>query len=48
MMNVKDFYKKRVKEIEIDILDAESKKDFKQVAELQVEKAKWTRRLKEC
>ncbi|MBV4422937.1 hypothetical protein [Clostridium tyrobutyricum] len=47
-MNVKDFYKKRVKEIEIDILDAESKKDFKQVAKLQVEKAKWTRRLKEC
>lgn len=47
-MNVKDFYKKRVKEIEIDILNAESKKDFKQVAKLQVEKAKWIRRLKEC
>jgi mevalonate pyrophosphate decarboxylase len=46
-MNIKEFYKKRIKEIEIDISDAESKKDFKQVAKLQVEKAKLEKRLNE-
>jgi mevalonate pyrophosphate decarboxylase len=47
LMNIKEFYKKRIKEIEIDISDAESKKDFKQVAKLQVEKAKLEKRLNE-
>lgn len=46
-MEITDFYKAKIKQIEADILDAENRKDFKQVAKLQVEKAECENRLNE-
>ncbi|WP_217302210.1 hypothetical protein [Clostridium sp. 001] len=45
-MEITDFYKTKIKQIEVDILDAENRKDFKQVAKLQAEKAECGKRIK--
>lgn len=39
-MNIKDFYRKRISEIKIEILEAKNKRDFKQVVKLEAEKSR--------
>jgi len=46
-LEITDFYKTKIKQIEVDILDAENRKDFKQVAKLQAEKAECKKKLNE-
>ena len=46
-MKIKDFYRKRISEIKIEILEAKNKRDFKQVVKLEAEKAEWEKRLHE-
>ncbi|MBV4436695.1 hypothetical protein [Clostridium tyrobutyricum] len=43
-----DFYRKRIKEIEKRIQDAEMEKDFRSVAKLEMEKAGLEKRVREC
>ncbi|WP_175413084.1 hypothetical protein [Clostridium sp. AWRP] len=46
-MDIKDFYRKKIVEIENAILNAENEKDFKKTVKLQVEKANYQKRLNE-
>lgn len=46
-MKITDFYRKRISEIKIEILEAKNKRDFKQVVKLEAEKAEWEKRLHE-
>lgn len=47
LMKIRNFYRKRISEIEIEVLKAKNKRDFKQVVKLEAEKAEWKKRLHE-